>query len=252
VASSIRARAELDKPLWHYDLASGQWAEKSEAEVGWERGFYDYFDVTTDLEHPDVTFARYEREFPPVRDHMLQRNFKGWVKQHKPFLLGYMNMMRARSPLFTEQQTAQNRTLRGATITAVDHERNQVIRGELPYSAQPTDSDGTRTDDAGWWVSDFRHRALAIDIQVMLDQFSADTLIVSRDNYDPSYVEAVVEPEFNKPNQSLAAIKPYPPSPVPSQKQAELIEVVRNLPPIRTWFLTGPRPGGVGKTALPA
>jgi hypothetical protein len=125
-----------------------------------------------------------------------------------------------------------------------------IIRGELPYSAQPTDSDGTRTDDAGWWVSDFRHRALAMDIEVMLDQFSPDPMIVSRDNYDPSYVEAVVEPEFNKPNQSLAAIQPYPPSPVPSQKQAELIEVVRNLPLLRTWFLTGPRPGGASKTAL--
>jgi hypothetical protein len=131
------ARAVLDKPLWHYDLESKIWAEKSPSEVGWERGFYDYFEATTDLEHPDVTFAKYEREFSLVRDHMLERNFKGWVKQHKPFLLGYMNMMRARSPLFIEQQTAQNRLLRGATVTSVDHATNSVTVDSLELRPLP-------------------------------------------------------------------------------------------------------------------
>lgn len=113
------ARADLDKPLWHYDLESGIWAEKSEKEVGWERGFYDYADANVDQEHPDLTFAMFEREFPLVRDQMLHRNFKGWVKQHRHFLLCYMQMMRARSPMFIQQQTDQNRSLRGATVTSV-------------------------------------------------------------------------------------------------------------------------------------
>jgi hypothetical protein len=67
---------------------------------------------------------------------MLQRNFKGWVKQHKAFLLGYMNMMRARSPLFIEQQTAQNRALRGATVTAVGP-GNQITVDSLELRALP-------------------------------------------------------------------------------------------------------------------
>lgn len=113
------ARADCDKPLWHYDLEAKVWMEKSPGEVGWERGFYDYADTNAQLEHPDVTFAQFEREFPLVREHMLGRNFKGWVKQHRSFLLGYMQMMRARSPLFIQQQTQQNRNLRGATVTAV-------------------------------------------------------------------------------------------------------------------------------------
>jgi DNA replication protein DnaC len=125
-----------------------------------------------------------------------------------------------------------------------------IIRGELPYEPQPAGTDGTRTNDEGLWIADFRHHALAMEVEVMLDQFDPDPIVLSRDNYDPDYVSAVVEPEFNKPELSLASIKPYPPSPVPLQKQAELIEVVRNLPRLRTWFLTGPPPGGSSKTAL--
>jgi hypothetical protein len=113
------AREDLDKPLWHFDLESATWTEKSPAEVGWERGFYDYADARTGLEHPDVTFAKFEREYPMVRDQMLRKWFKDWVKQQKPFLLGYMQMMRARSPMFIQQQTEHNRNLRGATITSV-------------------------------------------------------------------------------------------------------------------------------------
>jgi len=110
--------------------------EKSPGEVGWERGFYDYADTNAQLEHPDVTFAQFEREFPLVREHMLGRNFKGWVKQHRSFLLGYMQMMRARSPLFIQQQTQQNRNLRGATVTAVGP-GNQVTVDSLELRPFP-------------------------------------------------------------------------------------------------------------------
>jgi hypothetical protein len=129
------ARKSLDKPLWHLVLESGEWSEKSPSEVGWERGFYDCA-ANTELEHPDVTFAKFERQFPLVREHMLQRNFKGWVKQHKGFLLHYMQMMRARSPLFIQQQTKQNRSLRGATVTAVGP-GNQVTLDSLEMRPFP-------------------------------------------------------------------------------------------------------------------
>lgn len=131
------AREKLDKPLWHYDLEIKTWSERSTREIGWERGFYDYASADVDAEHPDTTFAKFEREFPLVRDHMLKRRYKGWVQQHRAFLLGYMQMMRARSPLFVQQQTAQNRKLRGATITAVDGNKITVDSLELRLMPEP-------------------------------------------------------------------------------------------------------------------
>jgi hypothetical protein len=99
-----------------------------------ERGFYHYADADVAQEHPDVTFAKFEREF--VREHLLGRKFKGWVKQHKTFLLGYMQMMRARSPLFIEAQTQHNRSLRGATVTSVGP-GNQVTVDSLELRSFP-------------------------------------------------------------------------------------------------------------------
>jgi hypothetical protein len=115
------AREHLAKPFWKYDLAAREWSMESPGSAGWAPGFYDYADTESaeTLEHPDQTFARFEREFPLVREHLLKRRYKNWVKQHKGFLLSFMQMMRARSPLFIEQQTAQNRELRGATVTSV-------------------------------------------------------------------------------------------------------------------------------------
>ena len=131
------ARENLDKPLWVFDLKANAWSEKSTTEIGWERGFYDYANAEIAAEHPDVTFAKFEREFPTVRQHMERRHYKGWVKQHSAFLLGYMQMMRARSPLFIQQQTAHNRDLRGATVTAVDGNRITVDSLELRPLPEP-------------------------------------------------------------------------------------------------------------------
>jgi hypothetical protein len=133
------SRTECDKALWHLDLASNEWREKSPAEVGWEKGFYDYAGNASGLEHPDVTFAKFEREFPPLRERMIQRRFKSWVKQQKPFLLGYMQMMRARSPLFFEQQTAHYKSLRGATVVSVGP-GNQVGLDSLEMRPLPVNA----------------------------------------------------------------------------------------------------------------
>ena len=103
------ANKDLAKPLWHFDLETAEWSRESPGSIGWERGMYDYHPGTNVLEHPDKVFERFEREFPLVREHLLRRNFKGWVKQHKHFLLEYAQMMRARSPLFLQQQTKQKR-----------------------------------------------------------------------------------------------------------------------------------------------
>ncbi len=131
------AREDLDKPLWVFDLKAKASSEKSTTEIGWERGFYDYSSAEVDAEHLDVTFANFEREFPMVREHMEGRRYKGWLKQHRAFLLGYMQMMRARSPLFIQQQTSQNRNLRGATVTAVDGNKITVDSLELRPMPEP-------------------------------------------------------------------------------------------------------------------
>ncbi len=129
------ARSQCNRPLWQLDLVSNVWTEKSPSEVGWERGFYDYAGEASGLEHPDVTFAKLEREFPVIRDRMLERHFKKWVKQ-KAFMLSFMQMMRARSPLFFQQQETQNRNLRGATVTGVGP-GNQITVDSLELRPLP-------------------------------------------------------------------------------------------------------------------
>ena len=127
------ANKDLAKPLWYFEIETATWTMESPGSVGWERGMYDYAPGTTELEHPDETFERFEREFPQVRDHMLRRHFKGWVKQHKGFLLGYMQMMRARSPLFLQQQTAENENMRVVKVTSVSPENKVTVDSMEPY-----------------------------------------------------------------------------------------------------------------------
>jgi hypothetical protein len=127
------ANKDLAKPLWHFDIETATWTTESPGSVGWERGMYDYAHGTTELEHPDGTFERFEREFPQVREHMLKRHFKGWVKQHKSFLLEYAQMMRARSPLFLQQQTAQNENMRVVKVTTVGPGNQVGIDTMVPY-----------------------------------------------------------------------------------------------------------------------
>lgn len=127
------ANKELAKPLWHFDIETTTWTMESPGSVGWERGMYDYAPGTTELEHPDETFERFEREFPQVREHMLKRHFKGWVKQHKSFLLEYAQMMRARSPLFLQQQTAQSENMRVMKVTSVGTDNQVGIDTMAPY-----------------------------------------------------------------------------------------------------------------------
>ena len=95
-----------------------RWKERSTKAVGYLDGFYDYANEHINAEHPDVTFKCLENEFPRVRTQILKEGFPSWV-QHKDFLLSYMQMMRARSPLFFEHWSEQSRAIRVATITEV-------------------------------------------------------------------------------------------------------------------------------------
>jgi hypothetical protein len=119
------ARRARSRPLWHFDIGTKAWAEKSTRQVGYAEGFYDYATESPELVHPDRTFARLERDFPVVRDRLLVSGFSGW-RSELEFLLSFMDMIRARSPLFLSQKEAENRAVRGWTVKSVGPEPNKV------------------------------------------------------------------------------------------------------------------------------
>jgi len=114
------SRASRFRPLWCFLKPSQEWEEKSPSEIAFGEGFYDYAEGTdySTATHPDSAFARLEREFPLRREEMSINRFVNW-DQHKDFLLEFMQMMRARSPLAMRQQETEARKLRGATVTKV-------------------------------------------------------------------------------------------------------------------------------------
>jgi hypothetical protein len=115
------ARVKLPKPLWCFHLHTRKWRECGPKEIGYIDGFYDYATENVAAEHPDITFKRLENDFPLVRARILRDGFSSWIG-HKEFLLAYMQMIRARSPLFFDQWHGQAKTIRLATVTEVLHE----------------------------------------------------------------------------------------------------------------------------------
>jgi Protein of unknown function (DUF4238) len=115
-------RADLPKPLWCFHLPTRKWKERSPKQIGYIDGFYDYAIENTVAELPDMTFKRLENDFPRVRAQILEDGRRSWI-DHKEFLLAYMQMIRARSPLFFDQWREQSKTIRVATITEVLSDR---------------------------------------------------------------------------------------------------------------------------------
>jgi hypothetical protein len=118
------SRASREKPLHCFFKETQEWDEVSTAEIGYDKGFYDYA-VRVDasaVTSPDSAFARLEREFPLQRDSMAVNDFANW-QEHKQFLYEFMEMLPARSPLGRQHFEFEARSLRGATVLAVgdDH-----------------------------------------------------------------------------------------------------------------------------------
>lgn len=126
------SRAQEDKPLWCFHRHSQKWESLSTTEVAFGKGFYDYSSGTdySVVAHPDSVFGRLEREFPQRREQMAADDFATW-ERHKDFLLEFMQMMRARSPLAMQQQEAEVRQLRGSVITSVGADRRSVTVDSL-------------------------------------------------------------------------------------------------------------------------
>jgi hypothetical protein len=108
-------------------------------QIGCIDGFYDYAIENTVAEHPDITFKRLENDFPGVRDQIVKDGFRSWIDQKK-FLLSYMQMIRARSPLFFDQWREQSKAILVATITEVGADGRSLkvdsLEGRPPTEAE--------------------------------------------------------------------------------------------------------------------
>lgn len=132
------ARENLDRPLWRLDISYSKWYERSPKEFGYKTGFYDYAGTGPELEtveQADEAFKEYENEFPRVREKLLSRGFRNWKKQ-LGFLLRYMQMIRARSPLFFAQKEAEGKTLQALIVQEVHPDgKTLTVSDPVPLTA---------------------------------------------------------------------------------------------------------------------
>lgn len=114
-------RENESQPLWKLDISSKKWAERSTKQVGHIKGFYDYAGTEPELDSlpsSDETFSELENGFPIVREKLMllrKKAFRNWTT-HLPFLLRYMDMLRARSPLYFRQKEAEGKNTPTWTI----------------------------------------------------------------------------------------------------------------------------------------
>jgi hypothetical protein len=126
------SREQLPQPLWYFDKLNGVWSHRSPREVGYRFGFYDYTVAEMGAETADRAFAELERQFPKVRKELVLKGFKNW-KDHLDFLLRYVQMMRARSLLFFENEQKDGRNLRALTVEEVSADRMSLrVRSMTP------------------------------------------------------------------------------------------------------------------------
>jgi hypothetical protein len=115
------ARDDESQPLWLLDVRYNKWSMKSTKQVAYGEGFYDYAGDSPeleDLETADEAFSELENGFPLIREKLIADNFRNW-KRHRRFLFKFMQMLRARSPLFFEQKKAEGRALQTWTVKEV-------------------------------------------------------------------------------------------------------------------------------------
>lgn len=101
-----------------------KWKECSAAEIGFEQGFYDPIAVGSELEIAVEAFAELERKFPLVRRQILADR-DSW-QAHKDFLLHFMQMIRARSPLFFQQKKKEKEGQTAMEVISVDEVNRSV------------------------------------------------------------------------------------------------------------------------------
>ena len=133
------ARENLPQPLWHLDVPYKKWSERSTKQVGHRTGFYDYAGESPELDSlpsADSAFLELKNEFPVIRTRLLSKHFRDWRK-HLGFLLRYMQMIRARSPLFFEQKEEEGKSLQTWTIKEVHPDGKTLTLTSMEPSPPP-------------------------------------------------------------------------------------------------------------------
>jgi hypothetical protein len=135
------ARGSESRPLWVLDVRYNKWYMKAPKQVAHGEGFYDYAGDSPelqDLETADEAFLELENAFPIIRDRLIAGNFRDW-KHHRKFLFRFMQILRARSPLFFEQKQAEGKALRTWTVKEV-HPDGKTITVDSIEPKPPSDA----------------------------------------------------------------------------------------------------------------
>lgn len=114
---------------------------KSTKQIAHGEGFYDYAGDSPELENlesADDSFLDLENEFPRVREKLIVDCFRNW-KRHRRFLFKFMQMLRARSPLFFEQKQAEGKALKTWTVKEA-HPDGKTITLDSMEPKPPSDA----------------------------------------------------------------------------------------------------------------
>jgi hypothetical protein len=133
------ARENLPQPLWQLDVPYKRWSMRNTKQIGHKTGFYDYQGASPELDSlktADEVFMQLENEFPQIRVKLLAKQFRNWHK-HLDFLLRYIQMIRARSPLFFQQKEKEGKALQTWTIKEVHPETRSVTLSSIEPAPPP-------------------------------------------------------------------------------------------------------------------
>lgn len=159
------ARENVSQPLWHLDIPHKKWSERSTKQIGHRTGFYDYAGSGPELDSlppADDVFLELENNFPVVRAKLMAKHFRDW-RRHLGFLLRYMQMIRARSPLFFEQKEVEGQALQTWTIKEVHPDGRTLTLNSMEPAPPPAQFIKNRTitnmreeiQKGAAWLSDF-------------------------------------------------------------------------------------------------
>jgi hypothetical protein len=93
-----------DGRLYAFDIRKQAWLPNpvSPANIGAERGYYDYSEDAAPDATADEAFKEFENKFPSLRRSLVSNRFENWT-EHREFLVRYAMMLRARSRLFRKE-----------------------------------------------------------------------------------------------------------------------------------------------------
>lgn len=107
-----------DGELWVFDRLQRKWFPTGPPRVSAIRGFYDYSAGSEPDQTADEAFANLETRFAVVRRELVASHFSDW-DEHLDFLLGFAQMLRARSERFRQQDVGHTQKLQMLEVVEV-------------------------------------------------------------------------------------------------------------------------------------